>query len=47
MPLLGYTGYLPFGLEVFAIYGLLFFLAFRRPQAYARVNRDVEPPGSV
>lgn len=47
MPLLGYTGYLPFGLEVFAIFGLLFFLVFRRPQAYARVNRDDEPPGDV
>jgi len=39
MPLLGYTGYLPFGLEVFAIYGLMFQLFLRRPQDYARVNR--------
>jgi hypothetical protein len=38
MPILGYTGYLPFGLEVFAIYGLMFFLFFRKTQDYARVN---------
>ena len=44
MPLLGYTGYLPFGLEVFAIFGLLFYLVFRRPQAYARVNRHDHSP---
>jgi hypothetical protein len=47
MPLLGYTGYLPFGLEVFAIFGLLFFLVFRQPQTYVRVNRDDEGPESV
>jgi hypothetical protein len=46
MPLLGYTGYLPFGLEVFAIIGLLFFLVFRRPQAYARANRDDDSPSA-
>jgi len=37
MPLLGYTGYLPFGLEIFAIYALMFQFFFRRPQDYARV----------
>jgi len=38
MPLLGYSGYLPFGLEVFAIYGLVFYVILRKPQDYARLN---------
>jgi hypothetical protein len=33
MPLLGFGGYLPFALEVFAAYGLLHGLLFRRPDA--------------
>lgn len=47
MPLLGYTGYLPFGLEIFAIFGLLFYLVFRQPQTYAYVNRDDGLPKRV
>ncbi len=38
MPILGYTGYLPFGLEVFAIFALFFNLFLRRPQRYAIVS---------
>jgi hypothetical protein len=47
MPLLGYTGYLPFGLEVFAIYGLMFQLFLRRPQDYARVNARGDENGKT
>lgn len=38
MPILGYTGYIPFGLELFAIYGLVTWLVERKPQRYARVS---------
>ena len=38
MPILGYGGYLPFGLEIFAIYALVFWLIQRHPQHYARVS---------
>lgn len=38
MPILGYGGYLPFGLEIFAIYALVFWLIQGRPQHYARVS---------
>jgi hypothetical protein len=38
MPLLGYSGYLPFGLEVFAIFALVFLVLLRRPQRYAIVS---------
>lgn len=38
MPVLGYFGYLPFGLEIFAAYGLVFWLVEGRPQQYARVS---------
>jgi hypothetical protein len=40
MPILGYSGYLPFGLEVFAIFGLFFSLFLRSPQYYARVGAE-------
>ncbi len=40
MPVLGYTGYIPFGLEVFAIFGLVFMLVLRHPQRYAVVSRE-------
>lgn len=43
MPILGYTGYLPFGLEVFSIFGLLFMVFFRQPQDYTRVSHDRAP----
>ena len=35
MPLLGYSGYLPFGLEVFSMFSLVFLVVFRAPQHYA------------
>lgn len=38
MPFLGYSGYLPFGLENLAVFGLVFWLVFRRPQSYARLD---------
>ncbi len=38
MPILGYGGYLPFGLEIFAAYGLVFWLVQGHPQEYARVS---------
>lgn len=34
MPLLGYGGYLPFALEIYAFYGLWHGLLFRRPDRY-------------
>ncbi len=40
MPILGYTGYLPFGLEVFAIFGLFFNLFLRHPQRYVVVSES-------
>jgi hypothetical protein len=41
MPILGYLGYLPFGLEILSIFGLGFWLVERRPQQYVRVgDRD-------
>ena len=39
MPLLGYGGYLPFALEVYAAYHLLHTLVFRRPDTYLRFDR--------
>lgn len=42
MPVLGYTGYLPFGLELFSVFALIFWLVERRPQDYARVAASVE-----
>lgn len=45
MPLLGFGGYLPFGLEVFAFYAFGFWLLERRPQDYARVGSDALPWG--
>ncbi len=38
MPVLGYSGYLPFGLEVFSMFALVFLLLFRKPQQYAIVS---------
>ena len=38
MPLLGYGGYLPFALEVYAAYHLLHTLLFRRPDDYLRFD---------
>jgi hypothetical protein len=38
MPILGYLGYIPFGLEVFTVYALAFWLLERRPQRYARTS---------
>lgn len=38
MPILGYSGYLPFGLEVFAIFAFVFNLFLRHPQHYAIVS---------
>jgi hypothetical protein len=38
MPILGYGGYLPFGLEIFTVYALVFWLVQGRPQQYARVS---------
>lgn len=37
MPLLGYGGYLPFGLEVMSVFALGFWLLERRPQRYTRI----------
>src|SRR5699024_10474051 len=34
MPILGYGGYLPFALEIFAIYNLLHAIVFRYPDRY-------------
>ncbi|HET7034206.1 MAG TPA: hypothetical protein VFI42_00845 [Thermomicrobiaceae bacterium] len=43
MPLLGYGGYLPFGLEIMSVFALGFWLIERQPQHYTRlVNRQVE-----
>lgn len=58
MPVLGYGGYLPFGLENFAIFALVFWILQRRPQRYARVGalddvcdekrvRDTRPAAST
>lgn len=38
MPILGYGGYLPFALEVYAAYHLLHTLLFRRPDTYLRFD---------
>ncbi|MGA7668916.1 MAG: hypothetical protein WBW04_00740 [Nitrolancea sp.] len=49
MPLLGYTGYLPFGLEVFSMFGIIFLIVFRSPQHYAvlsSVDADEVTTGS-
>ncbi len=40
MPLLGYSGYLPFGLEVFAMFAIVFRLVLRKPQRYAVVSTE-------
>ncbi len=42
MPILGYGGYLPFGLEIFTVYALVFWLVQGRPQQYARVSEHVQ-----
>lgn len=39
MPLLGYGGYLPFALEIYAAYHLLHHLVFRRPDDYLRFDK--------
>jgi len=39
MPILGYGGYLPFSLEVYAIYQTLHWLVTRRPDQYVRFDR--------
>lgn len=38
MPLLGFGGYLPFALELYALYQLLHTLVFRRRDAYLRLD---------
>lgn len=45
MPILGYFGYLPFGLEVFSVFALGFWIIFRQPQRYAiaTANDDSNP----
>jgi hypothetical protein len=41
MPLLGYGGYLPFALELFALYHLIVgFLRPKRAQTYLRISPD-------
>lgn len=40
MPLLGYGGYLPFALEIYAFYHLLHTLVFRRRDSYLRFDLD-------
>jgi len=39
MPLLGYGGYLPFALEIYAFYHLLHTILFRRPDTYLRFDQ--------
>jgi hypothetical protein len=39
MPLLGFGGYLPFALELYALYQLLHTIVFRRRDAYLRLDR--------
>lgn len=46
MPLLGYLGYLTFGLEAFAVYALATWIIDRRPQHYARVSHRSVDDGS-
>ncbi len=52
MPLPGYSGYLPFALEIYVFYQTLHFVLFRAPDRYLRFDRagsDPEPiptPGS-
>ncbi len=38
MPVLGYSGYLPFGLEVFSMFALVFLIGFRSPQRFAIIS---------
>jgi hypothetical protein len=45
MPLLGYGGYLPFALEIYAVYHLLHTLLFRAPDAYLRLDDAVGDAG--
>ncbi|MGI8406757.1 MAG: hypothetical protein ACR2OE_18675, partial [Thermomicrobiales bacterium] len=40
MPLLGYGGYFPFALEIYACYHLLHTLVFRRRDTYLRFDQD-------
>jgi len=47
MPVLGYTGYLPFGLEIFAVYAMGSWLLRWRDQQYARVGADDESPAAA
>lgn len=42
MPLLGYGGYFPFALEVYAFYHLLHRLVYRRPDDYLRFDEPAE-----
>jgi uncharacterized membrane protein len=46
MPLLGYGGYLPFALEVYAAYHLLHTLLFRRRDSYLRLDGRPDPAAS-
>jgi len=43
MPLLGYGGYLPFALEIYAFYHLLHTIAWRQPDHWLRFDRLPEP----
>lgn len=43
MPVLGYGGYLPFALEIYAIYNLLHTIVWRRPDDWLRFDRLPEP----
>jgi hypothetical protein len=42
MPILGYFGYMPFGLEVIAFTALTLWLVGERPQRYLRLSRNQE-----
>ncbi len=42
MPLLGYGGYLPFALEVYAFYHLIHGFVDRRPDGYLRFDDPAE-----
>ncbi len=44
MPLLGYGGYFPFALEVYAVYQLLQWILFRRPDTYLQFDAGLDDP---
>jgi hypothetical protein len=43
MPLLGYFGYMPFGMEVVAFTALFLWIIGQRPQTYLRLSADEQP----